>query len=109
MVTLPPDCWSSQRHWHSHEDEWIYVLSGTPTLVTDDGETELVPGMCVGFRAGAENGHHLVNRSDAPATYLGVGSRKRDDGAYYSDIDMQILNRDQGDRFTHRNGEPYPR
>ncbi len=85
------------------------MLSGAPTLVSDDGETELAPGMCAGFRAGVENGHHLVNRTDATVTYLEIGSRDRNDGCYYSDIDMQILNRGHDGAFTHRNGEPYPR
>lgn len=107
LVTLPPGCWSSQRHWHSLEDEWIYVLSGTPTLVSDDGETELEPGMCAGFRAGVENGHHLINRTDAPVTYLEIGSRNADDDGFYCDIDMQILKRSQGGAFTRKSGEPY--
>jgi uncharacterized cupin superfamily protein len=107
LVTLPPGAWSSQRHWHSHEDELIYVLSGTPTLVTDEGETPLAPGMCAGFPAGQPNGHHLVNRSSEPAVILEVGSRKAEDDGFYPDVDLQILKRGRGGRFTRKNGEPY--
>jgi uncharacterized cupin superfamily protein len=107
LVTLPPGAWSSQRHWHSHEDELIYVVSGTPTLVTDGGETALAPGMCAGFPAGEANGHHLVNRSSEPAMILEVGSREADDDVFYADIDMQLLKAARGGRFTRRSGEPY--
>jgi uncharacterized cupin superfamily protein len=75
LVTLPPGCWSSQRHWHSHEDEFVFVVAGELTLVTDAGEQVLGPGMAAGFPAGREDGHHLINRSDRPAVYLEVGSR----------------------------------
>ena len=90
------------------EDEFVYVLSGTPTLVTDAGETPLRPGMCAGFKAGVANGHHLVNKSEEPAVCLEVGSRKTGEDCYYADIDMQILGSGpHADRFTRRNGEPY--
>ncbi len=108
FMTMPPGAWSSQRHWHTHEDEFVYMLSGCLTLVTDAGETELHPGMCVGFPAGEANGHHLINKSDTPATYLEIGSRKVDDDGHYADIDMQILKRAKGGGFTHRDGTPYP-
>ena len=101
--------WSAQRHWHTHEDEFIYILSGEPTLITDEGETRLGPGMCAGFRANEPNGHALANKSDEPVVYLEIGSRKPEDDGYYSDIDMQILKRAKGGRFTRRNGEPYPK
>ena len=107
FVSLPPGCWSSQRHWHTREDEWIYVLSGEPTLVTDEGETLLVPGMHAGFPAGEPNGHHLVNKTDRPIAYLEIGSKNSEDDCYYADIDMQILKRAQGGRFTRKNGESY--
>ncbi|MGD9537500.1 MAG: cupin domain-containing protein [Alphaproteobacteria bacterium] len=108
LLTLPPGAWSSQRHWHSHEDEFVYVLSGEPTLVTDEGETQLRPGMCAGFPANKPNGHALVNKTASPVTVLEVGSRKPEDNGYYSDIDMQILGRGKGGRFTRKNGKPYP-
>ncbi len=109
LVTLPPGAWSSQRHWHSQEDEFVYILSGTPTLVTDDGRTDLAPGFSAGFKAGTENGHHLVNDSDTDAVYLEIGSRKEDDDGHYADIDLQILGRAGGGWFTHRDGKPYPK
>lgn len=105
MVTLPPGCWSSQRHWHSLEDEFVYVLDGSPTLVTDGGETALAPGMCAGFKAGTADGHHLVNRTDTPVTYLEIGSRKLDDDVDYPDHDLQLLKAKRGNRFTRRSGE----
>ena len=107
LVEMPPGCWSSQRHWHSHEDELVYVVSGELTLVTDAGEQLMRAGMVAGFPAGKADGHHLINRSDRPATYLEIGTRIAEDGAVYSDIDMEA--RPQGARhvFVHKNGEPY--
>jgi uncharacterized cupin superfamily protein len=75
LVTLTPGAWSSQRHWHKNEDEFIYILEGEVTLVTDDGERILGPGMAAGFPAGKTDGHHLINRTDCAALYLEVGSR----------------------------------
>ena len=106
LMTLPPGAWSSQRHWHTHEDEFVYVLSGTATLVTDAGETSLTPGMCAGFAAGDANGHHLVNKSDEPFVYLEIGTRNADDDGYYADIDMQILKRAKGGDFARKDGSP---
>lgn len=107
LVTIPPGSWSSQRHWHSAEDEFIYVLEGQPTLVTDDGETTLEPGMCAGFVAGDANGHHLVNSTNEIVVYLEVGSRRDEDDVDYSDIDMQVKGRGYGGAFTHKDGSPY--
>ncbi len=107
LLILESGVWSSQRHWHSHEDELIYVLEGTPTLITDEGETVLEPGDVAGFRAGSKNGHHVLNKADAPAKLLVVGSRKAEDDGFYSDIDMQILKPAQGGTYTNRNGDPY--
>lgn len=106
LVELPPGAWSSQRHWHTHEDEFIYVLEGVLTLINDDGETVLTPGMCAGFKAGVENGHHVGNKSDEPVVYLEVGARHEDDDGHYSDIDMQILKRAKGGKFTRKDGTP---
>ena len=108
LVTLPPGAWSSQRHWHSREDELIYVLDGEPVLVTDAGRTPLKPGMCAGFPAGFGDGHHLRNETDAPVVYLEVGSRREDDAVDYPDIDMRIESRAAGGRFSHKDGKPYP-
>jgi uncharacterized cupin superfamily protein len=108
LVEMPPGCWSSQRHWHSHEDEFVYVVSGELVLVTDAGETVMRPGMVAGFPGGRPDGHHLINRSEAPATYLEIGTRIPEDGAVYSDIDMEVRPRPEGRHvFVHKNGEPY--
>ena len=108
LVTLPPGAWSAQRHWHTHEDEFVYILSGEPVLITNEGETRLGPGMCAGFPANRPNGHALANKSGEPVVYLEIGSRNPEDDGYYSDIDMQILKRAKGGRFARKSGEPYP-
>lgn len=108
LVELSPGAWSSQRHWHTREDEFVYVLAGELTLVTDDGEEVLAAGMMAGFRAGARNGHHLVNRSDSLASYLEIGDRIADDEVFYPDIDLQLVPDNEGGRvFTRRDGTPY--
>jgi uncharacterized cupin superfamily protein len=88
---LAPGVWSSQRHWHSLEDEFVYVLSGEVVLVEDAGETVLCAGDSAGFKAGSRDGHCLQNRSNADAHVLVVGSRNDADAGAYSDIDMQFL------------------
>lgn len=105
LMTLPPGAWSSQRHWHSHEDEFVYVLEGELTLVEDEGRTLLRAGECAAFPKGTRNGHHLVNHSTAVATYLEVGSRHPDDLTTCSDIDLKSANSDG--RFVHKDGTPY--
>jgi uncharacterized cupin superfamily protein len=89
LQTLPPGAWSSQRHWHTAEDEFIYVLSGEVVLITDFGEEILRAGDCAGFKAGVADGHHVVNRSDQDALILEVGSRRPEDVCDYSDVDMR--------------------
>ncbi|MFT3729724.1 MAG: cupin domain-containing protein [Terricaulis sp.] len=89
LLRLPPGVWSSQRHWHDREDEFIYVLQGEVTLIDDAGETLLVAGDCAAFPKGAADGHHLVNKSSADAVVLEVGTRTTDDVTIYSDIDMK--------------------
>lgn len=106
LMTLPPGGWSSQRHWHSHEDEFVYVLEGDLVLVEDGGETALRAGDCAGFPKGTGNGHHLINRSATMAVYLEVGSRNPMDVATCSDVDMMSPNADG--RFLHKDGRPYP-
>lgn len=108
LVTLAPGAWSSQRHWHANEDEFVYILEGEATLVTDAGETVLGPGMAAGFPAGRPDGHHLVNRSDKPVLYLEVGTRAEMEEAQYSDIDMMVRRTDGRFVFTHKDGKPYP-
>ncbi|WP_395644650.1 cupin domain-containing protein [Terricaulis sp.] len=106
LMRLPPGNWSSQRHWHTHEDEFVYVLEGELTLVEDGGETLLRAGDCAGFAKNSGDGHHLINNSNATAIYLEVGSRQPDDVTYCSDIDMMSTNADG--RFTRKDGTPYP-
>ena len=104
---LPPGSWSSQRHWHTAEDEFIYILQGEVVLVTDAGEEVLRAGDCAGFKAGVPDGHHLQNRGAAEVVYLEVGSRRTsEDEAWYPDIDMKAVKHRAG--FTHRDGRPYP-
>lgn len=105
LMTLPPGGWSSQRHWHSHEDEFVYVLEGELTLIEDGGETLLRAGDCAAFPKATGNGHHMINRSSGIAVYLEVGSRDWDDLTTCSDIDMMSSNADG--RFTRKNGTPF--
>ena len=106
LMRLPPGNWSSQRHWHSHEDEFVYVLEGELTLIEDGGEIVLHAGDCAAFAKASGNGHHLINKSDTMAVYLEVGSRQPDDVTICSDIDMMCTNADA--RFMHKDGTPYP-
>jgi uncharacterized cupin superfamily protein len=107
LLTLAPGSWSSQRHWHEAEDEFVYVLEGEIVLIDDRGEHPMSAGMCAGFKAGVANAHHLVNRSDKPAVCLEVGTRMKDERVYYADIDMQGVRSDGGPwKFTRRDGSP---
>jgi uncharacterized cupin superfamily protein len=107
LTRLAPGTWSSQRHWHSAEDEFIYVVEGEVILVTDSGEETLHAGDCAGFKAGSPDGHHLQNRSGRDALYLEVGARRpEEDEVAYPDIDM-ILPKGHGG-FARKDGKPYP-
>jgi uncharacterized cupin superfamily protein len=106
LMRLPPGGWSSQRHWHSHEDEFVFVLEGELILVEDGGETVLRAGDCAAFPKGSGDGHHMINRSDTTAIYLEVGSRHPADLTTCSDIDLMSANADG--RFTRKDGTPYP-
>jgi uncharacterized cupin superfamily protein len=109
LMRLEPGAWSSQRHWHSHEDEFVYVLEGELMLVTDAGETVLRAGDCAGFKAGVRDGHHLQNRTGAPATFLNVGARDDRDECEYSDIDMKVGAGRYGGaaKWMRKDGTPY--
>ena len=109
LVRLEPGAWSSQRHWHIEQDEFIYILSGEITLVTDAGAETLHSGDCAGFKAGDGNGHHLQNRSKTDATFLEMGTRLPGDGAHYPDIDMIVPPHNPPGTYTHRDGTPYPK
>ncbi|HET9863120.1 MAG TPA: cupin domain-containing protein [Steroidobacteraceae bacterium] len=106
LMTLAPGGWSSQRHWHSHEDEFVYVIEGELTLIEDGGETVLRAGDCAAFPKNTGDGHHLVNRAPVTARYLEVGSRHIEDLTTCSDIDVMSAN--TGGGFVHKDGTPYP-
>jgi uncharacterized cupin superfamily protein len=108
LTRLAPGAVSSLRHAHSSQDEFVYILSGCPTLVTDEGASLLEPGMCAGFAASASNPHHLVNRSDEDVMYLEVGDRSPNDVVTYPDDDIEAY-RDEAARltFSRKSGEPY--
>lgn len=107
LTTLAPGAGSALRHWHRTQDEFVYVLSGELTLVTEAGEQVLQPGMCAGFPAGKPDGHRLVNRGDSPATYLEVGDRSPGDQVGYPDDDLEARWIENGWRFFRKSGEPY--
>lgn len=108
QTTLPPGKESSMRHWHTHEEEFVYVLSGEVVLRTDAGEQLLVAGMCAGFpaagEAGSGDGHQLINRSNEPAVYLEVSNRDPADAAYYSEADLRWNAPDARGVFTRKDG-----
>lgn len=108
MTTLTPGAMSALRHWHTRQDEFVYILEGEAVLVTNAGEQTLRPGMAAGFPAGKQDGHHLINRSDRDVVYLEIGDRLPGDAADYPDMDM--VTRQQPDGrwvYFRRNGEPY--
>ncbi len=109
LVTLPPGTWSSQRHWHAHEDEFVWVLEGEVVLVTDAGEQRLRAGDSAGFKAGSRDGHCLQNRSQAAVQLLVVGSRNDADYGEYPDIDLKYLpgRYSGGGGYVHKDGTPY--
>jgi uncharacterized cupin superfamily protein len=102
LTTLAPGKESSMRHWHTREDEFVYVVEGEVVLVTDDGEQVLTAGMCAGFPAGVRVGHQLVNRSDRPARYFEISNRDEADEAEYTDPDVDLAYR--GDEMVRRDG-----
>jgi len=106
LTHLPPGGWSSQRHWHTREDEFVYVLAGELVLVTEAGEQTLRAGDCAAFPRNVADGHHLINRSSEPAAYLEIGSRSDDDVCHYPDIDLHLAGKEG---FTHKDGTPYPK
>ena len=107
LCRLPPGAWSSQRHWHTGGDEFVYGLSGEVVLVTDGGEEVLRAGDAAGFPARDTNGHCFQNRSDRDAQILEIGTRVPEDTAYYPDIDMVAPAGGKPAVYTHRDGTPY--
>ena len=108
LCKLEPGALSSMRHAHSDEDEFVYILEGSPTLVTNAGATVLSSGMCAGFKAGSGDAHHLRNDSSEAVWLIEVGARSDVDQVVYPDDDM-ALHEDNGNYvYTHKNGDPYP-
>ncbi len=104
LLTLNPGVWSSQRHWHTRDEEFVFVVEGEVVLITDAGEEVLRAGDCAGFKAGDPDGHHIINRSDRPARVLEIGTDHEDDVCDYPDLDMRAT--DKG--YEHRDGTLYP-
>lgn len=108
LTRLPPGTCSALRHAHTHQDEFIYILSGSPLLVTDQGETHLSPGMCAGFKANTGNAHHLINSSNEDVLYLEIGDKSAGDSVSYPDDDLKAaLGSDGKWQFFHKDGKPY--
>lgn len=108
LVTLGPGGQSALRHWHTLEDEFVYVLEGEVVLVTNEGEQTLRAGMCAGYPAGSKSGHHFVNRSQKPAKYLEMGTNVPGDTAFYPDDDLALIETQDGDMaYTHKDGRRY--
>jgi uncharacterized cupin superfamily protein len=107
LTTLKPGAASALRHWHEKEDELVYILEGEVVLIEDGGETVLKAGDAAGFKAKVPNGHHLVNKSGRDAVYLEIGTRAKHERAEYPDVDLRAIGDDAGDRYTHKNGQPY--
>lgn len=108
LTRLAPGAVSALRHAHTRQDEFVYILQGHPTLLTDAGKTPLAPGMCAGFAAGSGNGHCLMNESTEEVVYLEIGDRTPGDAATYPDEDLQAAMVDGQWRFSHKDGTPYP-
>lgn len=107
LTTLAPKAMSALRHAHAKQDEFVYVLEGTATLYTDEGATQLTPGMCAGFRFGTGIAHHLVNETDRDVVYLEIGDRTPGEAATYPDDDLRVIEVDGVKRWGHRDGTPY--
>ena len=107
LTRLAPNSVSALRHAHTKQDEFIYVLQGRPVLITDEGRTQLEPGMCTGLKAGTGNGHALVNESADEVVYLEVGDRTPGDTVTYPDDDLQATLVEGSWKFTRKDGIPY--
>jgi uncharacterized cupin superfamily protein len=107
QTILPPGKESSMRHWHTHEEEFVYVLSGEVVLVTDAGEQTLPAGTCAGFPLGTRDGHQLVNRGSVPAVYLEISNRDVEDRAHYPDVDLMYHGAGAAVMFTRKDGSNF--
>jgi uncharacterized cupin superfamily protein len=106
LAKLPPGVFSSLRHWHENQDEFVFVIEGELTLIEDEGETVLRPGDAAGFKAGVADGHHLVNRSNSDAVYLEIGTRTPRERAYFSDVDLVVDVDETGAHYSRKGGRP---
>jgi len=106
LVRLAPGAASSLRHYHMQQDEFLMITEGVCTLIDDQGAQEMTAGDCATFPAGDENGHHLVNKSDAAAAFLVVGTRTKTETGFYSDIDMMVAVDETGFSYTRKDGSP---
>jgi uncharacterized cupin superfamily protein len=107
LVRLEPGAWSSLRHWHEEDDEFLVMVAGELTLVEDGGETVMRAGDCAGFRRNSGNGHHLVNRGSEDGVFLVVGTRGERDRCHYPDADLLFVKQDGRRAYTTKSGEPY--
>ena len=107
LTRLKPGGSSSIRHAHTKQDEFVYILEGRPTLITDAGRTALKPGMCAGFKAGTGDAHHLINETDEEVVYLEIGDRTNGDAVTYPDDDLAVITIDGQRRMAHKDGTPY--
>ena len=107
LTRLAPNAVSALRHAHTKQDEFVYILQGRPILHTDEGRTQLSPGMCAGFKAGTGNGHRLINETTEEVVYLEVGDRTPGDEGSYPDDDLKALLVEGKWKFVHKDGEPY--
>jgi uncharacterized cupin superfamily protein len=107
LVTLGPGGQSALRHWHTLEDEFVYVLEGEVVLVTNGGEQTLSAGMCAGYPAGSKDGHHFINRSQKTAKYLEMGTNVPGDTAFYPDDDLRLMEMEDGIVYAHKDGRRY--
>jgi uncharacterized cupin superfamily protein len=107
LTRLKPGAASALRHWHEREDEFVYIVEGEVVLIEDDGETVLRPGDAAGWKAGAANGHHLVNRGSRDALFVEVGTRSVRERVEYPDDDLRLVRDERGAKVTRKNGEPY--
>jgi uncharacterized cupin superfamily protein len=106
LTRLKPGAISSVRHGHSRQDEFVYILEGRPTLVTNAGPTALAPGMCAGFKAGLSDAHQLKNETDDDVWYLEIGDRSAGDEATYPDDDLAVRVVDGAYLFSRKDGSP---
>jgi len=107
LTRLAPGAVSALRHAHTRQDEFVYILQGRPTLHTDEGRTQLSPGMCAGFKAGTGNGHRLINETAEDVLYLEIGDRTPNDEGSYPDDDLKAMLIDGQWKFVHKDGTPY--